>query len=298
MRVMRRNFSCELILIAVLAPAGGCNGPNIADRPDTVIVTPPADANPAECVLESMRTEQCTVDLRGRVVDFVTQERYGADGSITPIALTVRYNTAFDGPMPFPVGCPELGSFPAPAQTGEFLSNDESCASPVFPPTLVLFVDDAGLTNRVAPTAFTVPLACAAADCGGINVTLRAPQIVNTMAWRDELAEDGMPEGMSRGLALVQFLEADGAPAAGVAPTVTDVGGTRALVAGTEVRFLGTDRFTLLPATQTTTSPSGLAIVGLDGDQAHLGGTRDPDVWADTTVLYSQGWFFVAETSL
>jgi hypothetical protein len=92
-------------------------------------------------------------------------------------------------------------------------------------------------------------------------------------------------------LAVLQYSERDGRPAAGVVPT--DFSG-RPISA----RFLADDRQTLLPPSTQFTGASGIAIVGAGSVQAAAGGIRNRDFWPPTGVLFADDWVFVESLDL
>ncbi|HLL23219.1 MAG TPA: hypothetical protein VK427_13865, partial [Kofleriaceae bacterium] len=90
------------------------------------------------------------------------------------------------------------------------------------------------------------------------------------------------------------YQEADGTPAAGVAAqqALSD----RTLAPGEEVRYLSTDRQTLLPRAQTTTTASGIALIGSNWsfeNRIEIGGERGTDHWGSIGALLGEGWLFI-----
>src|SRR5688572_1525368 len=105
-----RTWFGALILAMVPACGGGESTP-----PDARADFPDADFS--NCLPEAQRTEDCVVDLRGEVIDYVTGTH-----EIGGVMRTtyIRVTTAFDGPVPFAAECFALHEFPVPAATGDF----------------------------------------------------------------------------------------------------------------------------------------------------------------------------------
>jgi hypothetical protein len=285
-----------LFSLCAAAAVLGCGGGGEAGDPDAGGLPPDADLS--MCLLASERTVDCTVAIGGRVVDWQTGERLEIPDTPTPIPVTVRTNTLFDGPVAFAPGCPALDTFPAVATSGEFSDGASPCDSPLESPTLLLMFDDATNSNRVPAFATAADLTCAGGTCDPIDLLVPVPVIEYTGPWRLFLAEEGMPNGNFRGLALVQYKESDGTASVGVTPTVVEEGVERNLVPGIEVFFFAADRREILPGTAATTTTSGVAIIAVDGEEAEIGGTRNAEVWPTTRVGFSDGFLFYRETAL
>src|SRR5262245_63194798 len=125
----------------------------------------------------------CVVDVNGTIVDFVSGDAY-------PGAPAVEVTTAWDTIPPFPAGCPALAAA-TPDGTGTFRLENASCASPLFPPVLLVTVTGGAAAPRAA-TATDARLACATSDCGLFEVAVRAPAEELGTTWRTDLAADGM----------------------------------------------------------------------------------------------------------
>jgi hypothetical protein len=268
---------------------GGENDPP-PQLPDASIVDAAIRADaPAACLDESERTQDCAIDLVLDVVDFTTGT---PDGDAT---IILDVTTGWDTIPPFPLGCPPLDSFVVPT-SGIVDVPDVRCDSPQHPPILLLLLDDApAALDRIAPTAFDRRLTCAdvpASDCGLLDATI--PVLARSVErdWRMQMLDDGMPEADTRGLVIMQYNEADGTPAAGVAPTIYDVGGERYLEPGAEVRFVAGDRLSLVRSDALMTGISGLAIIAIPSDVSLIGARRADAVWNATGVFTSDGWIF------
>lgn len=116
-------------------------------------------------------------------------------------------------------------------------------------------------------------------------------------AWRQQLAEDGMPDAATRGLVLYEFRETDGTGAAGVVPgLLSALAAERALVPGVDFRFVDADRMTLLAPETEATSASGLVIIALPQKSDSVFGSRGSTTWEAVGVLAIDGAFFVEAT--
>jgi hypothetical protein len=89
----------------------------------------------------------------------------------------------------------------------------------------------------------------------------------------------------------------DGTPAEGVSPWRSLLVDTQALEPDSEVRFLEDDLTTLAPPGTTTTTASGVALIGVDESSGaeFIGGSRGADRWVETGVLDPPGWFFLED---
>ncbi len=143
-------------------------------------------------------------------------------------------------------------------------------------------------------------------ECEGQLCTLTHRLVVpsSTLAaqWRSDLAAGGMPDAATRGLIAFQYQQPNsdvGSP--GVVPYgLVDAGGDhpteRDLRGGPEVRFVGADRAALLPATQTSTSEAGVAVISADDSSlAFIGGKRQLEDWALTLCLVENGAIFLED---
>jgi hypothetical protein len=250
-------------------------------------VTPPADASvdvPEGCIAPEVRDDK-TVTVSGQLVDFTTR---------APVAgATVDLTTGWDVVDNFPAAsCPLLASLTTDAQ-GRFGPVDIAAGSSQNPPVVVFIVHGGGRAPTISDNR-----ACAAPTCN-LGHTIGAPSATVADAWRTELAAGGMPQAASRGLIAFLYKNADGTPAAGVAPyqgTLVTVG----LTAGTQVRFVAADRAALAPRAQTVTTEAGVALVGVDADQqaAYIGGRRGNDGWTGTGCLVVAPAIFVEDKTV
>jgi hypothetical protein len=114
--------------------------------------------------------------------------------------------------------------------------------------------------------------------------------------WRSALAAGGMPDADTRGLIAFEYREPDATPAIDVVANVIEIGqtgGPRALVPGTEVRYLADDGSALLPPAATRTSTTGWALVSLDTNLIFVGGSRDALSWQSTGCSLEEGSIFL-----
>jgi hypothetical protein len=257
--------------------------------PDARVIEDP-DAAPGPCLDDSRRTADCRVDVTGTVIDFTTQ---------APVTdpVEVHLTTGWDAiPLfPPPESCAPLEIIPVTA--GAFSLAEARCDSPVHPPTILLLVVGA----TVAPTAADTALTCSPSDppdCGVVSAELPAPTAAIAQAWRTEMANDGMPDAMTRGLVIMRFEELDFSPAAGAQVLVREGTSDRYLEPGVEVRFIAADRATLVRADATQTGVSGLAIVAMPAEAGFVGATRGTEVWQPIGVLTSPGWWFYERRSV
>jgi hypothetical protein len=298
--VSMRSWLVLVVLSVASACGGGESGP-----PDAGPMYPDADFS--NCLPVAERTEDCQIDLRGSVIEFVTGMRPEIAGA--PRTTYVRVTTAFDGPTPFAAECLPLAEFPVPGAASTFNEANLPCDNPMNPPVIFLTIDDPpGAGNGVGSAAALFPVSsCTGSDCGALDIVLQVPLASDTTTWRQTLDGDHLPDAFVRGIVFVQFLEADGTAAAGVTPTIIEGGTERPLVPGSEVRFLAADRLTILGVTQAVTAPSGVAMVllprpdGIDANDAYgaqLGGNRTADVWAAQQAVFANGFIFMMTEQL
>jgi hypothetical protein len=267
-------------------PSDGQRG---ADGPDR----PRPDAAVDQCLAPSERANLCRVDVTGRVVDYVTRAAYGGGAE-------VEITTGWDTVPPFAPDCPPLQATTAD-ESGAFAVMDAICDSPLYPPVLLLRIAGGGGEAR-APTAIDSTLGCSPAtpsDCGAFDGgALPVPSQTTARTWRNLLSAEGMPAAAAGGLVVLEFLDLDGTPAAGVLPFVLEGGAERMLVPPREVRFLAADRETLVRSDAGMTGTSGTAFVALEGmPSAFVGGTRGGQRWEPTGVLFADGWIVVESRS-
>jgi hypothetical protein len=243
-----------------------------------------ADADMTGCLTAAERTNPCTVDVSGTVAYF------SVDDPLT-FQPTVTVNTAFDSATSLPAGCQPLASLTA-GTDHTFGQGGVSCASPEFPPHLVIMADDTpGSADRLARVAMSQQLTCTGSDCGTAAFTVKMPTATQAEAWRRAMKTDGMVNADTIGLALVTYRNAAGGSVPGVTPTINGTAATP----GTQVRFLGIDRTTLTGKFSASTSTSGLAFIAITGDTAMIGGTADGFTFTPVEVPVAAGWFFMTD---
>jgi hypothetical protein len=114
--------------------------------------------------------------------------------------------------------------------------------------------------------------------------------------WRAALAAGGMADAATRGIIAFEYREPDATPAVDVVANVVEIGqtgGPRALVPGTEVRYLADGGSALQPPAATRTSSSGWALVSLDTELIFVGGSRDGVTWQSTGCTLEDGSIFL-----
>lgn len=247
----------------------------------------PPDARPPVpegCIDNDTRAKK-TVTVSGQVIDFTTSQ---------PVAgATVDLTTAWDvvDKIPKPE-CPLLGTATTDAQ-GRFGPVDILAGSTVNPP-VVLFTVTGADRARTLSDART----CAQDTCN-LGHTIAAPSTTLAAQWRADLATGGMTEADTRGLVAFLYKNGDGSPAMGVVPFQGSLV-TQDLRPGLDVRFVDAARSALMPAAQTTTSSSGVAIIGIDAPEkaSYFGGRRGNDAWNGTGCLVIEGAIFVEDKSV
>lgn len=262
-------------LIATVALVGACS-PDDDASPDAPLVEPPAG-----CISNETRATK-TVNASGQVLDFVTGE---------PVAgATVEITTAWDIPSNFPrPECPAL-AVATTDEDGRFGPIPVRAGSPTNPPYMLYAVYGAGRAQTASDGR-----ACAEETCN-FGHAMAVPTEELAAAWRTELAAGGMPDAATRGLVAFTYKNHDGTNALGVAPSVGE-GAGRPLAAGTEIRFLGSDRATLSAATDPDTEASGVTLIGTDPTKGYvmIGGHRADKEWFSTGCLVEPGWIFLED---
>src|SRR5262245_6970543 len=117
------------LVLVVLSLAPGCGGGE-SGPPDSGPMYPDADFS--NCLPDEDRTDDCVIDLRGSVIDFVTGMHVEVGG--VPRTTYVRVSTAFDGPTPFASECVAVAEFPVPGTVGTFNEPNVRCDNPMNPP--------------------------------------------------------------------------------------------------------------------------------------------------------------------
>jgi hypothetical protein len=263
-------------LVALLALCSGCFfNQTIDDAPPD-----PPDV-PVGCIPNADRERQ-TVVVSGQVLDFVTA---------TPVAgATVDVTTAWDVTGNFPhAECPLLATLVSDAN-GRFGPVSVKAGS-IQQPSILVFLVHGGDRAQTASDARI----CAEPMCN-VGHTIGAPTAALMATIRGELGAGGMTDAATRGLVAFRYKNPDGSNAADVTPAL----GLEAavdLVPGTEVRFLDTDRRTVMPRTQATTTGSGMAIVGMDDPSKaiYVGGKRTTQKWTGVGCLVEPGWLFLED---
>lgn len=242
---------------------------------------------PPGCVPSAVR-DGTTVSVSGTVRDFAT---------LAPVAgVTVDLTTAWDvtGNIPKPE-CPLLGSDTTDA-SGHFGPVEIQAGSSQTPP-IVLFIVHGG--DR-APT-MSDNRTCSEPTCN-LGHDIPTPSAALAARWRTDLAAGGMADAATRGLVAFLYKAGGGVPAEGVEPIASSE--PPRLRPGLDVRFVGPDRGDLLPATQATTSASGLALIGVASattatDHSILvGGQRGTDAWSVTGSLVADGFIFFEDKTV
>ena len=279
---MPRPLATVAPLVRVLVPvlACACGGGDDGAAPIDAAVDAAIDA-PEGCIAPELRDDK-VVTVSGRVDDFTTGE---------PVrGATVDITTAWDVPdnVP-PAACPRLASLTTDSQ-GRFGPVDVMAGSTQNPPVILFIVHGGGRAPTLSDNR-----TCAEAHCN-LGHTIAAPSSALADAWRTELAAGGMPQAQTRGLVAFLYKNADGTPAAGVAPFSGNLV-TVPLEPGRDVRFVGVDRATLAPAAQQATTAAGVALVGIDAaaQAAYLGGRRGSDTWSGTGCLVVSPAIFVED---
>jgi hypothetical protein len=296
-----------LCVLGVAAVASGCDwyfGEEHFDpTPDArvIIGVPDASLLPdgfvnGRCLSPENRTHDCRYDLSGTIVDFSTL----APPDLPGVQLDVGVLTAWDTIPFFPAGCPTLATVSVTG-SGFFELAAAPCDSSQFPPIALFIVDDSG-ADLYATTASDKALdAGSEPQCAPVSMTIPVPRKVLMDDWRQQMSDDGMPDALTRGLVLYQYLDAAGNGAPGVQPTILEGSGPRFLAPGTEVRFIAADRVTLIQADATITGVSGWAIIAAGPDFALVGGSSASGAqWDEVGVLFSPapGWIFVEDNTV
>lgn len=261
---------------ACLLACGGDDG--VTPQPDAGVVVPPG------CIQPAVR-DNTTVTVSGQILDFTTS---------APVPdATVDVSTAWDVAENFPAAdCPLLATMTTDAQ-GRFGPLAVQAGSTLVPPIVVFVVHGGGR----APTISDARI-CAAATCD-LGHTIAAPSSELAAQWRTDLASGGMTDATTRGLVAFLYKNTDGSPAAGVAPS-TGTLVVNPLSPGPQVRFIDPARSALMPVAQTTTSASGVALIGVNATHqaAYLGGKRAADSWAGTGCLVVPAAIFVEDKTV
>jgi hypothetical protein len=266
--------------------------PEEEDTPDASTPTFP-DASvvidaPSGGTCAENRPNDCSVDIGGTVVDFVSRAPYAGMAEI-------EVTTGWDTIPPFPLGCPPLQVVTTDG-VGAFTVTDAICDSPLFPPVLLLMVSGGAGETR-APTATDSRLTCSGNDCGVWSGEIRVPSTMLATTLRQQLQAEGMPNATTRGLVIFEFRDLAGNPQAGVTPFYREGTVDRPLVAPREVRFISGTRDTLVRSDATMTGTSGLAVIAIDGaTSGFIGGTRSGGMrWEPVGVLFADGWIFLED---
>jgi hypothetical protein len=274
-------LSCAA-LSGCLMSGGDDDGGDRGDDGGSPDAGPPGSGEP-DCVPAGTRARH-SVTLSGEVVDWATAQ---------PVAdADVAVNTAWDTLDDFPVDCPEVATLTTDGD-GRFGPAAADIGSPLEPPIVLFMVSG----DDLAPTASDQRVVCDAADCGDLGHTIAAPSRSLAAGWRAELERGGMADAASRGLVLFSFRNPDGTPAEGVTPWRSLLVDTQTLEPDSEVRFLEEDLTTLAPPGTTTTTASGVALIGVDESSSaeFIGGSRGSRSWVETGVLDPPGWFFLED---
>lgn len=282
----------KLLLLATLS---GCDwyfgppaqppGPPDAARISDAQTLPDASTS---CLSDSERVNDCELSWSGWVRDFVSQEDQ---------AGTVVVTTAWDNLPFYPLGCPPLDSFEVTAPGFDSVQGLR-CDSPSFPP-IVAFVTGTQAGDGLHPFVVDARLTCPTGpQCDQIQLVIPTLSDAVALDWRAQLEADGMTDALGGGLAIVQFLEADGTPAAGVVPTLWESTTERVLEPATEVRFLAGNRLSLVRFDATTTGIAGLAIIQLPSEAGLIGGFRGTERWEPIGVLFPRGHIFFEDRTV
>lgn len=253
-------------VVAAVALLAACN---MGDPDD-----PPPIDNPAACEPEIRATKRVTVS--GTVIDFATAAPVGG--------ATVDIGTAWDGSER---ACPVIDSVTTRAD-GTFGPIEVAAGSTGDPVFMMFRVHgaDRALTasdNRTCPEA----------SCTLTHV-IPTPSRALADSWRGALADGGMADADTRGLVAFEYKNLDGVGAAGVVPSVFFLGsGQRAVTPGLEVRFLDADRASMMPVAASSTSASGVALVGIENPSIYIGGNSATAVWNATGCLVVDGAIFL-----
>jgi len=182
--------------------------------------------------------------------------------------------------------------------SGRFGPVTVDAGSTEFPPILLFLVHD----GDRAPTSFDARATCAIGDdeCSPLDVSIPAASAALDRAWRTELAAGGMADAATRALVAFRYKNTDQTGATGVTPNIGNISPIRKLIPGIEVRFLDTDRTTLLPTTQTATTDTGVALIGHDvgTGRVDIGGVRDTDQWLGIGCLEVSGSVFFEDNTV
>jgi hypothetical protein len=258
------------------------------DQPDAGPSGTPACGEPAT-------GDTSVVRVSGQVVDYASGE---------PIAgAEVAINVAWDAANPFPSECAPLDTFTTD-DDGRFGPADVDLRVLQYLPIVLLRVTG----DEIAPTASDQRVDCGldGLDCGDLAHTIAAPSRDVVAAWREELTAGGMPDVDDRGLVAFEFRNPDATPASDVIPWIGLIG-EDALEPGTQVRFLEADRATLTPPDTAATTAGGVALIGLEPEDAvddgfdsedaadFIRGTRLSDGWDETGVITAPGWVFLED---
>jgi hypothetical protein len=279
--------ACSLILSGCLF-IGDDDSSDAVAQPDA---GPPG--TPGCGATEPGRTSVVTVS--GQVVEYATGESI--------VGAVVAINVAWDPANPFPSECAPLETLTSGAD-GRFGPVEVDLQAIQYFPIVLLRVTG----DEITPTASDQRVDCGldGLDCGELTHTIAAPSRELAAAWREDLAEGGMPDIDDRGLVAFEFRNPDATPASDVIPWI-GLFGEGALDPGTQVRFLDADRATLAPPDTAATTASGVALIGLErsdgiddgfdpGDAVDfISGTRVSDGWAETGVITAPGWVFLED---
>lgn len=245
---------------------------------------PPPPEAPAGCVQASVR-EQMLLTVRGTVVDFAT----GAPVAGATVELGTAWEFIDDGHAP---GCPLLGSAVTDA-AGQFGPLQVWAGSSRAKPIVLFTVRGAGR----APTRSDATT-CADDRCA-LDHTIAAPSAELVASWRAGFAP-GTPAVPERGLIVFAFSNLDHTAAAGVRPYTDGIVDVFSFP-GRAPRFLESDRATLAPVEQTTTTTTGVAVLdpGDDlGSSIDIAGRRGAEEWLPTGCLLEAGYVFVEDRGL
>jgi hypothetical protein len=263
------------ILPVALVTLAGC-----ADEPDrtpiiTEIPVAPCGAQPG---LDDMQ-----VVAEGTVVDFLTGAPH--------VGVTVDIARAWEPNAVFPADSCSLSHLTTDA-TGHFgpVTVNIGPRPSLFESKFIVFLAQGG---GIAPTASDARVGT---GTDSIAHTLAAPSFDLMDAWRAELVDDGMGRARTRGLVAFRYDDGNDVPAAGVVATRETLLDSDSLERGSQVRYLGPDRASLMPASQSTTTESGMALIGLSptaSGTVEVGGVRGGDDWGSVGTLVGEGWLFL-----
>lgn len=271
---MRLTFLAPALLLV------GCG----TDADDTPIIT----AIPVSPCGADPELDELDVMVQGTVVDYLTGEPRAG--------VTVDVARVWEPEAVFPADSCSVARLTTDA-AGRFGPRTVKLGpSPSFLETkYVLFLAQGA---GISPTASDNRV-----QTGGggevIDHTITAPSLELIDTWRAELDDGGMSNARTRGLVAFRFDDASGTPASGVVGLYTTFLDDRPLERGDEVRYLAADRATVEPVSRSSTTESGLALVGVapsTNGTREIGGLRGTEDWGEIGCLVGEGWTFFEQS--